>query len=235
MIPQTPSNGVGVKIMGVEALIGDNNPLRNDAVITNKGVKLPTSDPLSKEDNDEEDEDLLGFHFSLLWLGIITVLIALLSDAISASIENAALSVGISRVFLSAIILPIVGNAAEHAGAIMFAAKNRLDLTLGSFNYHRIFVDYSLFSFMLSLGIAVGSSTQIALMVLPFLVLIGWMINEDLTLDFGSYESLTMFLTVVLVTFVIQSERSYWMLGVILISAYIIISIGFWVHQDENL
>jgi Ca2+:H+ antiporter len=86
------------------------------------------------EEGDDEDEDLLGFNYSLLWLSIITVLIAFLSDAISATIENAATSVGISRVFLSAIILPIVGNAAEHAGAIMFAVKNRLDLTLGTAN-----------------------------------------------------------------------------------------------------
>lgn len=90
---------------------------------------------------------------------------------------------GISPVFLGAIILPIVGNAAEHAGAIMFAHKGKLDL---------------------SLGVAIGSSTQIALFVLPFLVLLGWMSKKNLSLEFGSYESFSLLLTILIVTFAIK-------------------------------
>jgi Ca2+:H+ antiporter len=166
------------------------------------------------EEEEEEEEDELGFYNALFWLGAITVLIALLSDAISASIQDAADSAGISGVFISAIILPIVGNAAEHAGAVMFAMKGKLDL---------------------SLGVAIGSSTQIALCVLPLLVIIGWMIDQDMTLNFGGYESTTLLVSVISVTFAIKDGQSNWLVGATLIGAYIVISIGFWAHVNEPL
>eukprot|EP00599_Poterioochromonas_sp_BG-1_P003268 CAMPEP_0173136048 /NCGR_PEP_ID=MMETSP1105-20130129/2251_1 /TAXON_ID=2985 /ORGANISM="Ochromonas sp., Strain BG-1" /LENGTH=251 /DNA_ID=CAMNT_0014048155 /DNA_START=790 /DNA_END=1542 /DNA_ORIENTATION=- len=140
-------------------------------------------------DDEEEEEDLLGFYNGLIWLAIITVLIAVLSEAISSSIESFSTSVGISGVFLAAVILPIVGNAAEHAGAVVFAMKGKLDLTL---------------------GIAIGSSTQIALCVVPILVILAWMMDLDLDLDFGPYESLSVLLTVIVVTFAIKDGESNW-------------------------
>lgn len=70
----------------------------------------------AKEEEEEEEEDVLGFHYALFWLGAITALIAVLSEAISDSIQDAANDAGISGVFIAAILLPIVGNAAEHAG-----------------------------------------------------------------------------------------------------------------------
>ena len=167
-----------------------------------------------EDDDDGEEEDVLGFKFALVWLAIITVFIALLSDALSESIQDAANGMGISGVFLSAIVLPIVGNAAEHAGAVMFAMKNKLDL---------------------SLGVAVGSSTQIALLVIPLLVILGWMGGYDLTLNFGLYESFTLFLSTVGVTFAIKDGTSNWFLGVALIAAYCVVAAGFWVHFDQDL
>eukprot|EP01032_Pedospumella_encystans_P016814 gene16814-19166_t len=86
---------------------------------------------VAEEEDEDEDEDLLGFNNSIIWLAIITVFISILSDAISGSIEDAAGSMGISKVFIAAILLPIVGNAAEHAGAVIFAMKGKLDLSLG--------------------------------------------------------------------------------------------------------
>ena len=108
------------------------NVIREDRLPAGKESVSETVTTGTVKSEDDEDEDLLGFHYSLLWLAIITVIIAFLSDAISATIESAADSAGISRIFVASIILPIVGNAAEHAGAIMFAAKNRLDVTLGT-------------------------------------------------------------------------------------------------------
>ena len=72
-------------------------------------------------------------------------------------------------------------------------------------------------------------------MVYPLLVLIGWMIHQDLTMDMGSFESQTLFLTVVLITFALKDGSANWLLGVALLSAYVVIAIGFWVHFDENL
>ena len=166
------------------------------------------------EGGDDEDEDVLGFYNALIWLGVFTAFIAILSDAISASIDSAGSSAGISGTFLAAIVLPIVGNAAEHAGAVVFAYKNKIDL---------------------SLGVAIGSSTQIAVCVLPVLVIIGWMGNFDLTLNFGAFEAFTLFLTVVIVTFVIKEGKSSWLVGTTLVAAYLIIAVGFWTHHNDSL
>lgn len=167
-----------------------------------------------EDDDDEEEEDLLGFNYALVWLGVMTVLIALLSDAISATIQDAADSANISGIFIAGIVLPIVGNAAEHAGAVMFAVKGKLDL---------------------SLGVAIGSSTQIAVCVLPLIVLIGWVLNKDMDLNFGAYEASTMLLSVIAVTFAIKDGHSNWLLGVTLIAAYLVVSVGFYAHKNDNL
>ena len=76
---------------------------------------------------------------AILWLAVITVFIAFLSEYMVDAIEGAAHEVGVPDLFLGTIIIPIVGNAAEHAAAIIFAYKNKMELAL---------------------GIAIGSSTQ---------------------------------------------------------------------------
>jgi Ca2+:H+ antiporter len=167
-----------------------------------------------RDDDDEEEEDLLGFWRSICWLAVVTILISFLSDALVATIEDAAKSWDVSSVFLSAIVIPIIGNAAEHAGAVIFARKNKCDLAI---------------------SIAVGSSTQIALMVLPLLVIIGWFGGYDLTLNFQPYEAISLFLTVVMVTFVIVDGSSNYLVGAGLVAAYIIVSAGFFAHKDEDL
>jgi Ca2+:H+ antiporter len=185
---------------------GEGTPESNSPIQRTKQDAVP--------DDDEEEEDLLGFWNAIIWLAVITVFIAILSDAISGSIEDAAGSMGISKVFIASIILPIVGNAAEHAGAVMFAMKGKLDL---------------------SLGVAIGSSTQIALCVLPFLVLVGWCGGYDLSMNFGSFEAGTLFLSVIAVTFAIKDGHSNWLLGLTLCAAYLVIAVGFWAHNNEEL
>ncbi|KAI5414093.1 hypothetical protein KIW84_058293 [Lathyrus oleraceus] len=96
------------------------------------------------ENNGAEEEAVIGFWSGFAWLAGMTVFIAWLSEYVVDTIEDASDSWGLSVSFLSIILLPIVGNAAEHAGAIIFAFKNKLDI---------------------SLGVALGSSTQIAMFV----------------------------------------------------------------------
>jgi hypothetical protein len=93
----------------------------------------------------------------------------------------------VPELFLGTIIIPIVGNAAEHAAAIIFAAKNKMEL---------------------SLGIAVGSATQIALFVVPLTVVIAWGIDTPLSLDFHPFETATLLVTVILVGFITQVQWS---------------------------
>jgi Ca2+:H+ antiporter len=96
----------------------------------------------------------------------------------------------------------------------MFAMKGKLDLTL---------------------GVAIGSSTQIAVFVLPFLVILGWILGEDLSLNFGVYEAISLLLSVLLVFLAIKDGTSNYLMGIILISCYLIISIGFAVRNDSSL
>ena len=104
----------------------------------------------SHEEEDEEDDDvkILGLWGGIFWLFALTVFIAILSEFLVHSIEGASASWGIPNVFISTILLPIVGNAAEHAAAMTVAYKGKITL---------------------SVGVALGSSTQIALFVFPLM------------------------------------------------------------------
>ena len=168
-----------------------------------------------EEDDDDEDEELvLGFWDSIVWLGIFTVFISILSDYLVATIEGASASWDFSVAFISVILLPIVGNAAEHASAVMFAMKNKMDI---------------------SLGVAVGSSTQIALLVIPFCVIVGWFMDKPMDLNLQMFETATLFTTVITVAFVCQDGRSNWLKGLVLILAYILLSASFFFHKDPAL
>ena len=199
---QRPSNQQAPILPGYQTMDSEDNDL----------ARLASS--LSMDDDEEDEEDTLGFNYALIWLGIITGVITFLSNIIVDSVTAAASHLQISSVFLSAIIIPIVGNAAEHASAITFGYKNRLEL---------------------SLGIAVGSSTQIGLMVLPLMTVVGWFFDLPMSFNFSSYEATTLLLTIITITFALKDGKSNFLLGMILVGAYGIIALGFWAHVDESL
>jgi Ca2+/H+ antiporter len=192
-------------------LVGQKPEKMNILVGNNDGHDTEEEEVESEE---EEEEVLLQYHSCLIFLTIITVFIALLSEIISSTIEEASSSLRISSVFTSTIILPIVGNAAEHTSAIVFAMKNKLNLTM---------------------GIAIGSSTQIALCVLPLVVILGWMSGLEMTLEFGPYESICLFLSVFAMTIALKDGLTNWLIGLCLLAAYLIIAMGFLVQKDEPL
>jgi len=173
-------------------------------------------DLYEEDDPDGEDDEpaVLSFWGGIAWLTVITVGISILSDTLVDSIEGAASSWGCSISFISTILLPIVGNAAEHAGAVVFAYKNKMDM---------------------SLGVAVGSSTQIALFVLPLCVIVAWVVEQPLDLNLQVFESVTLFVTVVSVALACSDGKSNWLKGLALIFAYLVISAGFFFHKDEEL
>ena len=164
------------------------------------------------DDDDDEEEDVLGVTNSIIWLCVVSVLISFLSDAIVDTIEDAAKGTNLSNVFLAAIVVPIVGNAAEHTSAVVFGIKNRLNLAL---------------------AIAVGSATQIGLFLLPVVVLLGWMAGLPMSLNYEGYEVVALTMSVLLVGFVLAKGRSTWLDGVTLLGAYAIICGGFWSHGSE--
>merc|ERR1712046_132184 len=105
----------------------------------------------------------------------------------------------------------IVGNAAEHMTAVTVAAKNKMDLAI---------------------GVALGSSTQIALFVVPVTVLVGWIIDQPMNLNFHPTPCGILLLTVLVVSGLTSYGLSNWLEGAMLIAAYVMISATFWYTQD---
>ena len=158
------------------------------------------------DDDDDDDESScsdLGMH---LRLSVATVFISLLSDYLVATIEGASASWDFSVAFITVLLLPNEGNAAEPASAVMVAMKNKMDI---------------------SLGVAVGSATQIALLVIPFCVVTGWFMDQPMDLNMEVFETATLFITVVTVGFVCQDGKSNWLKGLVLILAYLLLSASF--------
>ena len=161
-----------------------------------------------EEEDEEESPPVLGLWGAVGWASIITVLIAILSEFIVGSIEAAARQTGIPIMFVSTILLPIVGNAAEHASAIIFAYRNKMDI---------------------SLGIAVGSATQISLFVVPFCVVVAAMANEEMSLDMGTFQAAVLFLSILIVVVCIQTGTSDWLKGALLVVTYFFLCAAYWV------
>jgi Ca2+:H+ antiporter len=142
-------------------------------------------------DNQEEDEfetPSLSVIGALVTLAISTTLVAFCSEFMVDSIDGLTATGGVSTTFVGLILLPIVGNAAEHATAVTVAIKDKMDL---------------------SIGVAVGSSMQIALLVFPVIVILGWILGKDcMTLYFDTFQIATLFVSVLLVNYLIQDGKS---------------------------
>jgi Ca2+:H+ antiporter len=165
-----------------------------------------------KEEEDAEPEPQLSLLVAILTLAGSTVLVALNAEYLVDSINAITCSgSGISKTFVGLILLPIVGNAAEHATAVTVAVKDKMDLAI---------------------GVAVGSSMQIALLVLPFNVVLGWIIGNEntskMTLYFDGFQIAILFVAVLLVNYLIQDGKSHWLEGVLLQVLYVIIAVAAW-------
>ncbi|KAK6773335.1 hypothetical protein RDI58_028573 [Solanum bulbocastanum] len=165
------------------------------------------------ENSDEEEAPEITQWEAIGWLAILTVWISVLSGYLVDAIEGASDSMNMPVSFISVILLPIVGNAAEHASAIMFAMKDKLDITL---------------------GVAIGSSTQISMFVIPFCVVVGWFMGKPMDLNFQLFETATLFITVLVVAFMLQEGTSNYFKGLMLILCYLIVAASFFVHVDPS-
>ncbi|XP_038998166.1 vacuolar cation/proton exchanger 5-like isoform X3 [Hibiscus syriacus] len=164
-------------------------------------------------DNDEDEAPEISKWESMIWLTILTAWISILSDYLVDTIQGASEAWDLSIAFISVILLPIIGNAAEHASAIMFSMKDKLDI---------------------SLGVAIGSSTQISMFGIPFCVVIGWIMGQEMDLNFQLFETATLFITVIVVAFFLQEGTSNYFKGLMLILCYLIVAASFFVHEDPT-
>ncbi|KAH9945812.1 calcium/proton exchanger [Epithele typhae] len=160
---------------------------------------------MGEEEEEEPEMNLWAAGTALLGVTVVTSFCA---DYLVASIEETAERYHIPKPFIGLILLPIVANAAEHVTSVWMAMKNKMELTI---------------------GICVGSSIQIAAFVVPLLVIVGWITGHDLTLFFADFETVVLFVSVLLVNFLIQDGKSNYMEGLMLLTLYLVIALAFWV------
>jgi len=165
-------------------------------------------------EEEEAEAPELSLYMALFLLAVITVLVAITAEWLVDSIDGLTSKGGISKEFVGIILLPIVGNAAEHVTAVTVSVKDKLNL---------------------SLGVAVGSSIQISLFVIPFIVTLGWILGKPMSFLFDPYESVALFLSVLTVNYVVQDGKSNWLEGMILMCLYVILALTFWFYPGSQL
>lgn len=170
-------------------------------LVTHRGVY---KGPEDEEPSHEVPE--WGAGKAVLILAAATVAVAYISERLVGTIEPVARSFGWTELFIGVIIVAIVGNAAEHATAIVMAYKNRMNVTV---------------------EIAIGSTLQIAMFVAPLLVLVSWTLPTHLPLVFPVTELIAMVLSVLLTISITSDGDTNWFEGAMLLAAYIIMGFGF--------
>jgi Ca2+:H+ antiporter len=143
---------------------------------------------------------------ALLVLLGATALVAVESEILVGALEPALADLGLSRFFVGLVIVPVIGNAAEHSSAVTMAMRNKVDVTL---------------------EIATGSSTQIALFVAPVLVFISLAVGHPMDFVFDTFEVVAVGLSTLIVAVIASDGRSNWLEGAQLVAAYAIMAISF--------
>lgn len=144
--------------------------------------------------------------FWLFILLMVTLGVAIESELLINSLEEATKVLGLTPLFTGVILLPIIGNAAEHATSIRVALKDKMDLAV---------------------SIAVGSSMQVALFVAPVLVIAGWLIGQPMDLNFHPFELVSVAVAVLLANSVSSDGASNWLEGTLLMATYALLALAF--------
>ncbi len=158
----------------------------------------------------EEGKPSISKERGWLYLILSVLVLSLLSERFASLIEETAHAFGFNELFIGAIIVGLVGNVGEHLSSIKFAYVNKFDLVVST---------------------SVGSALQIALFVLPVLVLLGFWIGEPITLNFLPIEIASILASVLLINEVIKDAEVNWFEGVQLIALYLIIALVFFFAQ----
>lgn len=144
---------------------------------------------------------------SILVLAVATILIAIESEFLVSGVDSLTVTLGLSEFFVGIIVIPIIGNAAEHSTAVVMAVKNKMDVAV---------------------EIAVGSSLQIILFVAPLLIFLS-LLFTPMSIVFNSFELVSLIVSVLIVNRVASDGESNWLEGVQLLSVYFIIATGFFI------
>lgn len=172
-----------------------------------------------QQQQDEQDSLIepattLNKFESLTVLSIVAVLVSFCTNDLIDSIDPIVEQTGVTKTFLGLIVLPIIGNATEHATAVIVAMKDKMDLAI---------------------GVAVGSSMQIGLFLTPFLVILGWIIDQPMSLYFSTFETAILFVSVFITNSLVLDGESNWLEGALLLGVYGVVGISFFYLPDTVL
>ena len=160
-------------------------------------------------DGSHHEEPEMTQRDSIILLVVATVLVSWMAEILVHSVEYAAEDFGLPHLFIGVILLPLFGNAAEHFTAVTVAGKDKMDL---------------------SFAISMGSSTQIAVFIAPLMVIIAWAFGVPLTFEFGTLETVSAFLAVLIVNSIAADGKSNWLEGAMLLSSYGVLAAAFLFH-----
>jgi Ca2+:H+ antiporter len=163
--------------------------------------------PPEPPDPDEPTREPWTVRRSVALLALAGVAVGVMSEILVGSVGAAAKAIGLSEFFIGAIVIAIVGNAAEHWVAVLVAAKNKMDLAV---------------------NIAIGSSVQIAIFVLPLLVLLSWLIGPGpMPMVFNGLEVVALLVAVLIANQVTNEGESTWFEGLLLLAVYVVLGLAF--------
>jgi len=153
-----------------------------------------------------EEEPVWSIRRAATLLVLATAGVALMSELLVGATEEAIAALGLSELFVGVIVIPLIGNAAEHGAAILMAAKNKMDLAL---------------------GIAIGSSTQVALFVAPVLIFVALAFGQPMDFVFTDLEVLAVALATAVITVISLDGESHWFEGLQLLAVYLVLAVTF--------
>jgi len=175
-------------------------------------AKRMKSDGSKEDEEDDEETPSMTACTAAVVLGTLTIMTSMCAEYLIGSIEGTIKSWNVTPEFIGVIILPIIGNAAEHYSAIVVAGRKKMDLAL---------------------NIACGSACQMAILVTPFTVLTGWAVGTDVTLDFHPFQASVLLLSVIVVANVLSDGAAYWLEGSMLFAAYIAIAMIYFFDRED--
>jgi Ca2+:H+ antiporter len=184
------------------------------AVIGKEAVKAKLEERAERPDEvREEPEPGWSRNKALIVLAVVTITLAIMSEVLTGAIEPATQSLHIPPQFAGVFLLALVGNAAELLNAVRFARKDQMDLCI---------------------GITVGASTQVGLVVAPVLVFLGMFLGRDMDLIFTPLEVIAIVLAVYVTRTLIYDGESSWLEGLILVGVYFLFGIAFLHHPGTE-
>jgi Ca2+:H+ antiporter len=171
--------------------------------------------PTAEEHQDyQEEHPNWSLRTAIVVLAASTAGVVFLSELLVGSIEPVVIDLGITEFFVGIILIPLVGNVAEHLVAVSVAVKNKMDL---------------------SVEIAIASSLQIALFVAPVLVFISLLVGDPLQLIFNQVELLALIVGVLIAGFISMDGESNWLEGAELLAVYVILALAFFLLPEQIL